>query len=600
MPFLNEDQVLRLKNCIRLAHALGRTDFAEEAMTIHQEGLSRTEKWLQMLHHRELAAAVRKEAEEEEARSRSWVNRMVEKCRLALRAGEPLEEDRAKWGKTAVVRAWFTHYAPLVEGMDPRLVMNSDEVGVAIKDRQKLVCLEGCRLFRLWGKKLPHVTVFPVFNCYGEGPPPFIVLPEFVSAQTRFRTIHQHRVYVTQSKTGWVTHPVFKEWTQWVCRWLDKYREERNLVGHPVILFVDNAPTRRNREAMDLFRRHNVRVILFPPHLTHVLQPVDWCWAKPFKAKVAEAWHRYNQKADVQETAFRELGENMERAPEKHRVRVRLVYSIGEAYAAVTVPLFASQGFWHTGLCPWRMEVPLASAFITEGEMPGPLPLSPFEQDQPEEERPTGDAWPAEEAWQAEATRQAEGARRTEEALQEAEPGLPLQEADLFDWATQAARPGRLGRFLTVPRPAARRRQRRGGRYSPRTIGTTRVAPLGIGLSDTDSDGDGILLRADQLAARIGALDVAALAGILAWTRIRTEPSQALGRSMNDRLLRTCLRDRALVGWESTSRCAGNSQTVDSRILTPPVVPRQSIRSHGSHSFHPLDASTASHVLHDA
>ena len=47
----------------------------------------------------------------------------------------------------------------------------------------------------------------------------------------------------------------------------------------------------------------------------------------------------------------------------------------------------------------------------------------------------------------------------------------------------------------------------------PGTMGTARVSPLGIGLSDTDSDGGGILLRADPLADRIAALDVAVLAG---------------------------------------------------------------------------------------
>jgi hypothetical protein len=39
-------------------------------------------------------------------------------------------------------------------------------------------------------------------------------------------------------------------------------------------------PTRRNSKAIHVFRQHNVIVVLFPPHLMHVMQPVDVSWAK--------------------------------------------------------------------------------------------------------------------------------------------------------------------------------------------------------------------------------------------------------------------------------------------------------------------------------
>jgi hypothetical protein len=71
---------------------------------------------------------------------------------------------------------------------------------------------------------------------------------------------------------------------------------------------------------MHVFRRLNVRVILLPPHLTHVLRPVDCCWAKQFKAKTTEAWRRYSLKPVAEAAAFKELEENLGRAPEKHRV----------------------------------------------------------------------------------------------------------------------------------------------------------------------------------------------------------------------------------------------------------------------------------------
>ena len=53
--------------------------------------------------------------------------------------------------------------------------------------------------------------------------------------------------------------------------------------------------------AMRVFLEHNVRVILFPPHMTHVLQPVDICWAGQFKAKMGDAWNPYLRKQGVED-----------------------------------------------------------------------------------------------------------------------------------------------------------------------------------------------------------------------------------------------------------------------------------------------------------
>jgi hypothetical protein len=143
-----------------------------------------------------------------------------------------------------------------------------------------------------------------------------------------------------------------EEWAEWICEWLDKFREEHRLGGRRAAQFLDNGPTLCNRAAMQVFREHNVRVIHYPPHLTHVLPPVDICWAKQFNAKLMEAW-QWLGKPCAAETAFPELGENILRASPTHHKRFRMVFSICEAAAAVTNLSSASQGFWHAGLAPW-------------------------------------------------------------------------------------------------------------------------------------------------------------------------------------------------------------------------------------------------------
>jgi hypothetical protein len=143
-----------------------------------------------------------------------------------------------------------------------------------------------------------------------------------------------------------MTGQILEEWAEWLFQWLEIYRAEHGLEASPAVLFLDNAPSRNHERAMRVFLEHNVRVILFPPHMTHVMQPEDICWARPFKSKTAEAWNRHLTKPGVAEASFAELKEDMRKASEKHRVRVRvrMLFSIYEAAPATTVASFACRG----------------------------------------------------------------------------------------------------------------------------------------------------------------------------------------------------------------------------------------------------------------
>ena len=121
----------------------------------------------------------------------------------------------------------------------------------------------------------------------------------------------------------------------------------RGVVRQTAVVFLCDASTRRNPEALEVFRRHNVRVVLLPPHLTHVLQPADIGWAsksKQFRAANSSALHRYGSKPAIERGAFQSLGESLERSPGKHRELVPVVLSICEGFAAVTSLSSSSRG----------------------------------------------------------------------------------------------------------------------------------------------------------------------------------------------------------------------------------------------------------------
>ena len=151
-----------------------------------------------------------------------------------------------------------------------RFRFNVDECMLILSKGAKVVVSPGQQAFERKEDKLPHFTMMPCFNAQGEGPKPMLVVPNLQSASTVF-ACWSNRCHITTSPNGWVVADTWVEWARMFCQWVESHRAQWNKPEQTVILFVDSAPTRGNLDALRIFQQHNVIVITFPPHLTHVL-----------------------------------------------------------------------------------------------------------------------------------------------------------------------------------------------------------------------------------------------------------------------------------------------------------------------------------------
>jgi hypothetical protein len=71
-----------------------------------------------------------------------------------------------------------------------------------------------------------------------------------------------------------------------------RHRAERRWQSERAVPFLDQAPARGYAGAMRVSAEHNVIGVLFPQHLTRVLQPVDLAWARRFKASPSGKFHQ--------------------------------------------------------------------------------------------------------------------------------------------------------------------------------------------------------------------------------------------------------------------------------------------------------------------
>jgi hypothetical protein len=139
------------------------------------------------------------------------------------------------------------------------------------------VCVRHMDLFRIAIGQLPHVPVFPAFNRFGHSPRLLVACSRFAGAQDRFAVYHRGGLYITQRR--WVgVGPRLLRVRRVVPPMGRRIPRGKSLAAERASLFVGQAPTRGNANALRVFAEHNVQVVLFPPHLTHVLQPVDLSW----------------------------------------------------------------------------------------------------------------------------------------------------------------------------------------------------------------------------------------------------------------------------------------------------------------------------------
>jgi hypothetical protein len=295
---------------------------------------------------------------------RTYVHDFVQDYDLKLQRGEAIEAARYEFATKALVKRWFDKMESLfgLVGNDPRRIYNCDEVMLATTpSKRKVVTGLNQKLFRRRTKKMPHFTELQCINAAGEGMRPMVVVPGLSQAscdKEYERLMNDGRVYVKSSATGWVTTGLFG----W---WLDRFREHieekraanpslraADGTGLPVILTYDNAPSHAPLEALQRCRDANIIITTFPPHMTHLMQPIDVSWARSFKSIFSDNFTTNDDQRLPQ--SFRFLGLDYAKASEAQKLRVKMVISVIDAANSATTFTLCSYAFAKCGLCPFN------------------------------------------------------------------------------------------------------------------------------------------------------------------------------------------------------------------------------------------------------
>jgi hypothetical protein len=139
--------------------------------------------------------------------------------------------------------------------------------------------------------------------------------------------------------------------------------------AEPSIVILVNAPTRADLAAWQSLAAAHIRVVTLPPHLTHIMQPMDVCWARAFKTEYGR-YLRTWVVPDALDRAYWQLppAAAISRRTAARDSRVCIAFASVDAARAATSTFNASHGFSAAGLVPFNVGKPLASQYVRDCE----------------------------------------------------------------------------------------------------------------------------------------------------------------------------------------------------------------------------------------
>jgi hypothetical protein len=284
--FLNVDEESALAEWLN-AEPNGRTmeELLDHAVKIRSQGLKDLAPVLCIMGCPGIVGVIEGELT---VKSRTWGYAILNKLNLKLATPELLEAVRGEYATSGLIMRWFNQMWPEVsECYNPALMFNFDETMLHTEGRAKVVVTGNKKAFRRKAKAGPHVTLGLCFSPLGFHPPPFIILP--TNAVEEFRYLASVNVTkIVCSHSGWMTYDLFAQWAQGFCEWLENYRLmlPEELREKTAVLFIDNCRTHCSLDALSMLARSNVKVITFPPQVTHIVQPIDVGCVRAFKTSL--------------------------------------------------------------------------------------------------------------------------------------------------------------------------------------------------------------------------------------------------------------------------------------------------------------------------
>ena len=224
--------------------------------------------------------------------SESWLTCFLNRNKETLITAwtTPMDNDRHKADSSEKYRLYFSllHQKMAEYDLQPEQTYNMDEKGFAIgvTGRSKRVfdkVLYGKKQFKqsLQDGNREWITLLACLCADGTALPPGII---YAAAGRAVQANwvgeinpEEHSVHFTTSPNGWTNNDLGLTWLQQV---FDRYTKPKNRIDWR-LLIIDGHGSHVTKDFINYCDKHKILLMIYPPHATHTLQPLDVVCFKP-------------------------------------------------------------------------------------------------------------------------------------------------------------------------------------------------------------------------------------------------------------------------------------------------------------------------------
>ena len=254
---------------------------------------------------------------------------------LKKKNAKNLSLHRASCANAFHVAKFFRLYKQLLEEFElnykPYNIWNIDETGIPdIPKEQKVIRVKGEQCSQtVSGEKPVNTTLLTFVSAGGMAMPPMIIF-KGSKVETEARDAAPSGWMIRHSKTGYIKTKLFVEMGEKLIEFIREKKLDNN--GKHLLLLDSHSSHSFNLRFM---RGHGVEVLCFPPHCTHLTQPLD---------DVPFASLKKNYQQEILDYNFRHSGRKISKV-DFFRVLV-------PAYTRSMTPKNIQSGYEHTGIYP--------------------------------------------------------------------------------------------------------------------------------------------------------------------------------------------------------------------------------------------------------
>ena len=110
-----------------------------------------------------------------------------------------------------------------------------------------------------------------------------------VNNPPEFDQLMNYNIHVVSNNSGWQTDETFVDYLKdYILSQLINKRNQQHRQEQTIVLLLDSHITRAQPDILQFCEAHNVAILTFPSHSSHLVQPLDCGINAAIKTKVSE------------------------------------------------------------------------------------------------------------------------------------------------------------------------------------------------------------------------------------------------------------------------------------------------------------------------